>query len=425
MVVELISVGTEILLGNIVNTNATYLAEQCALLGCSLYRQSVVGDNEARLEEVVRQALGRADTIILTGGLGPTKDDLTKEIVAKVFGRELYLDEHTKERITTYMQKLGRSRITENNWKQAMIPEGAIILDNENGTAPGIILEDHENGKTAILMPGPPSEMHPMFEKDVAPYLNKQQPEGIYSRMVKICGIGESAAETIVADLMDKQSNPTLAPYAKTGEVHFRITAKARNQEEAEEMIAPMLSEMQKRFGKAIYTTEENVTLEDTIVDLLKQKHFTVTTAESCTAGKLAGRIMNVAGASEVYNEGYITYANAAKEKLLGVKHETLETFGAVSEETAREMATGAAKEAGADAALSVTGIAGPGGGTPEKPVGLVYIGCYVQGRVYVKKCQFTGNRERNRDSSVVQALTLLREKLLDCQEAIDEIVKL
>ena len=190
-------------------------------------------------------------------------------------------------------------------------------------------------------------------------------------------------------------------------------------------MIAPMLSEMQKRFGKAIYTTEESFTLEDTIVDLLKQKHFTVTTAESCTAGKLAGRIMNVAGASEVYNEGYITYANAAKEKLLGVKHETLERFGAVSEETATEMAIGAAKEAGADVALSVTGIAGPGGGTPDKPVGLVYIGCYVQGRVYVKKCQFTGNRERNRDSSVVQALTLLREKLLDCQEAIDETVKL
>lgn len=425
MVVELISVGTEILLGNIVNTNAAYLAEKCALLGCSLYHQTVVGDNEERMEEAIRQAIERADIVILTGGLGPTKDDLTKEIVAKVFGRAFYLDEHTKERITTYMQKLGRSRITENNWKQAMIPEGAIILDNENGTAPGIILEDHENGKTAILMPGPPSEMHPMFEKDVAPYLNKQQTEGIYSRMVKICGIGESAAETMVADLMDKQSNPTLAPYAKTGEVHFRITAKARNQEEAEEMIAPMLSEMQKRFGKAIFTTEESVTLEDTIVDLLKQKHFTVTTAESCTAGKLAGRIMNVAGASEVYNEGYITYANAAKEKLLGVKHETLERFGAVSEETATEMAIGAAKEAGADVALSVTGIAGPGGGTPDKPVGLVYIGCYVQGRVYVKKCQFTGNRERNRDSSVVQALTLLREKLLDCQEAIDETVKL
>lgn len=415
MVVELISVGTEILLGNIVNTNATYLAEQCALLGCSLYRQSVVGDNEGRLEEAVRQALGRSDIIILTGGLGPTKDDLTKEIVAKVFGRELYLDEHTKERITTYMQRLNRSHITENNWKQAMIPEGALILDNDNGTAPGLILEDRKNGKTAILMPGPPAEMHPMFEKDVAPYLNKQQPEGIYSRMVKICGIGESAAETMVADLMDRQSNPTIAPYAKTGEVHFRITAKARTKEEAEEMIEPMLAEMKKRFGKAIYTTEENVTLEEAVVELLKQKNFTVTTAESCTAGKLAGRIMNVAGASEVYNEGYITYANAAKEKLLGVKHETLETFGAVSEETAREMAMGAAKEAGADAALSVTGIAGPGGGTPEKPVGLVYIGCYVQGEVYVKKCQFTGNRERNRDSSVVQALTFLREKLLDC----------
>lgn len=412
MVIELLSVGTEILLGNIVNTNAAYLAEQCALLGCSLYRQSVVGDNEGRMEEMIRQAVSRSDIVILTGGLGPTKDDLTKEVTAKVFGRMLYMDTHSRERIEEFFQKHGTT-ITENNWKQAMVPEGAIVIDNDNGTAPGLIIEDKENRKTAILLPGPPNEMKPMFEKDIAPYLRRLSPEGIYSRMVKICGIGESRAETMVADLMDAQTNPTLAPYAKTGEVHFRITAKARTEKEAKKMMQPLLDEMKKRFGNAIFTTEESVTLEEAIVEILKERGFTLTTAESCTAGKLAGRIMNVAGASEVYNEGYITYANAAKEKLLGVKHETLETYGAVSEQTAAEMAIGAAKEAGANAALSVTGIAGPGGGTPEKPVGLVYIGCYVEGKVTVKKCLFKGNREKNRDSAVVQALTLLRSELL------------
>ena len=412
MIVELISVGTELLLGNIVNTNAAYLAEQCALLGCSLYRQSVIGDNEGRMEEMIRQAAERSDIVILTGGLGPTKDDLTKEVTARVFGRDLYMDEHSKERIQNFFQRRG-IQITDNNWKQAMIPEGAIVLDNDNGTAPGLIIEDKERGKTAILLPGPPNEMKPMFEKDVAPYLNSLSPEGIYSKMVKICGIGESTAETMVEDLLDAQTNPTLAPYAKTGEVHFRITAKAANEQAAEVMMQPLLDEMKKRFGNAIFTMDEKVTLEESIVELLKDKGYTLTTAESCTAGKLAGRIMNVSGASAVYNEGYITYANESKEKLLGVKHETLESYGAVSEQTAMEMAVGAAKEAQADVAVSITGIAGPGGGTPEKPVGLVYIGCCVRGHVTVKKFLFTGNRDKNRDSAVVQALTLLRSQLL------------
>lgn len=413
MVVELISVGTEILLGNIVNTNAAYLAEKCALLGCSLYHQTVVGDNEERMGAAIRQAVERADIVILTGGLGPTKDDLTKEVTAKVFGRELYMDERWKARIEAFFERLGRVQITENNWKQAMVPEGAIVIDNHNGTAPGLIIEDKERGKTAILIPGPPNEMKPMFERDIAPYLNAKQPEGIYSRMVKICGIGESTAETMVADLMDAQTNPTLAPYAKTGEVHFRVTAKARTEEEAEALMKPMIDEMFRRFGDAIYTTEEAVTLEESIVELLKEEKLTVTTAESCTGGKLAGRLLNVSGASEVFNEGYITYANASKEKILGVKHETLEQYGAVSSETAREMAAGACRAAEADAALAVTGIAGPGGGTPEKPVGLVYIGCAVKGSVTVKEFHFTGNREKNRDYAVVRALTLLREELL------------
>lgn len=413
MVVELISVGTEILLGNIVNTNATYLAEKCALLGCSLYHQTVVGDNEERMEEAIRQAIERADIVILTGGLGPTKDDLTKEVTAKVFGRKLYMDEHSKARIQDYFEKIKSKKVTENNWKQALVPEGAIVIDNLNGTAPGLILEDKERGKAAILIPGPPNEMKPMFEHDIAPYLNKKQPEGIYSHMVKVCGIGESRAETMVADLMDAQTNPTLAPYAKTGEVHFRVTARACSEEAAEKLMEPMIEEMKKRFGDAVYTTEENVTLEESVIRLLEEKKMTVTTAESCTGGKLSGRLLNVAGASSVYNEGYITYANASKEKILGVKHETLETYGAVSEQTAAEMALGATKAAGADAALSVTGIAGPGGGTAEKPVGLVYIGCAVNGEVTVREYRFTGNREKNRDYAVARAITLLREELL------------
>lgn len=413
MTVELISVGTEILLGNIVNTNAAYLAEKIAILGLSCYHQSAVGDNEERLEDAIRLALSRSDIVILSGGLGPTKDDLTKEVTAKVFGKELVEDSHTKERIQAYFDRIqSKNGITSNNWKQALVPEGAVVVDNHNGTAPGLILEG-ENGKTAILLPGPPNEIKPMFERDIAPYLNRLQPEGIYSKMVKVCSIGESRAETMVADIMDAQTNPTLAPYAKTGEVHFRVTAKAKDEETANALIEPMVKELYQRFGDKIYTTEEEVTLEEAIVELLKEKEMTVTTAESCTGGLLAGRIMNVAGASSVYNEGYITYSNGAKEKLLGVSGDTLKACGAVSAETAAEMAAGAAKAAGADAALSVTGIAGPDGGSKEKPVGLVYVGCYVNGKVRTEEFRFTGNREKNRDYAVVRALTVLREELI------------
>lgn len=411
MVVELISVGTEILLGNIVNTNAAYLSEKCAALGLSCYHQSVVGDNEGRLEKTLRLAVSRSDIVILSGGLGPTKDDLTKEVTAKVFGKKLAEDMHTKERIAGYFSKMQSKKITENNWKQAMVPEGAKVVDNHNGTAPGLIIE--ENGKTAILLPGPPNEIKPMFERDIMPYLRSLEPEGIYSKMVKICSIGESKAETMVLDLMENQSNPTIAPYAKTGEVHFRVTARALDEAEADKLMEPMLKELSERFGDKIYTTSEEVTLEEAIVDMLKEKNLTLTTAESCTAGLLAGRIMNVAGASQIYNEGYITYSNEAKEKLVGVSHGTLESHGAVSHETAAEMAEGAARAAGADASVSVTGIAGPDGGTKEKPVGLVYVGCYVKGNVRTEEFRFLGNRAKNREYAVVRALTLLREELL------------
>ncbi|MCI9168029.1 MAG: competence/damage-inducible protein A [Dorea sp.] len=412
MVVELISVGTEILLGNIVNTNAAYLSEKCAALGLSCYHQSVVGDNEGRLEETVRLALSRSDIVILSGGLGPTKDDLTKEVTAKVFGKALYEDTHTKERIAGYFSQMRSGQVTENNWKQAMVPEGAKVVDNHNGTAPGLIIE--ENGKTAILLPGPPNEIKPMFERDIVPYLRSLEPEGIYSKMVKICSIGESKAETMVSDLLENQSNPTIAPYAKTGEVHFRVTAKAADEREADGLIEPVIRYLYRIFGDKIYTTSEEVTLEDAVVELLKENELTLTTAESCTAGLLAGRIMNVAGASKVYNEGYITYSNEAKERILSVSHETLERYGAVSPETAAEMAEGAARAAKASASLSVTGIAGPDGGTKEKPVGLVYISCQVRGKMRTEEFRFTGNREKNREYAVVRALTLLWEELME-----------
>ena len=411
MVVELISIGTELLLGNIVNTNAAYLSEKLAALGLSCYHQSVVGDNEKRLEETVRQAVSRADIVILSGGLGPTKDDLTKEVTAKVFGRKLVEDEHTRERIAGYFSRMRSGNVTENNWKQALVPEGARVVDNYNGTAPGLIIE--ENGRIAILLPGPPNEIKPMFERDIVPYLRSLEPEGIYSKMVKICSIGESKAETMVLDLMENQSNPTIAPYAKTGEVHFRVTAKAADEKEADRLMEPMLKELFLRFGDKIYTTSEEVTLEEAVVELLKEKGLTLTTAESCTAGLLAGRIMNVSGASKVYNEGYITYSNAAKEKLVKVRRETLDKYGAVSKETAAEMAEGAAKAAEAGASVSVTGIAGPDGGTEEKPVGLVSIGCHVKGNTRTEEFIFTGNRAKNREYAVVRALTLLREELL------------
>ena len=410
MTVELISVGTEILLGNIVNTNAAYLAEQCAVLGLSCFYQTVVGDNEARLAQVLETALGRSDIIILSGGLGPTRDDLTKETAARVMGKELHMDEHSRKRIEDFFTKRGLE-LTDNNWKQAMVPEGAVVIDNDNGTAPGIIIESEE--KRVILLPGPPGELIPMFESAIYPYLSKAEPGVIYSQTVKLCGIGESKAETMVADLIAEQGNPTIAPYAKIGEVHLRITAKASAEKEAKKLIKPVVKELKNRFGMNVYTTEENVTLEQAVVDLLLANKLTVTTAESCTAGLLAGRIMNVAGATQIYNEGYITYSNEAKEKLVGVSHGTLESHGAVSHETAAEMAEGAARAAGADASVSVTGIAGPDGGTKEKPVGLVYVGCYVKGNVRTEEFRFLGNRAKNREYAVVRALTLLREELL------------
>lgn len=413
MTVELISVGTEILLGNIVNTNASYLAEKCAGLGMSNYYQISVGDNEERLSEVLRTALSRSDVVILTGGLGPTEDDLTKEVTARVLNRRLVEDANTKSRLEEYFNDRDKKDITENNWKQTFVIEDCLVLDNSNGTAPGIISKTEE-GKSVILLPGPPGEMIPMFEGAVIPYLKGLSGNVLYSRMVKICGIGESKAETMIKDLIDSQTNPTIAPYAKNGEVHLRVTALSATEEEGKSLTAPVVAELKKRFGIHIYTTEEKTTIEEALVELLTKYKLTLSTAESCSGGLLAGRIVNVSGASAVFEEGFITYSNNAKMKYLKVSEETLNNYGAVSKETAEEMAKGAAKVSGSQAALSVTGIAGPEGGTDKKPVGLVYIGCFLNGRTEVRECHFKGNRQKVREYTVINALDLLRTMILN-----------
>lgn len=415
MITELISVGTEILLGNIVNTNSAYLSEKCALLGLSVYYQDVVGDNEGRMRDVIRTALDRSDVVILTGGLGPTEDDITKEVTADLMGMSLKEDSHSRKLIDKYLKEYEKNnpqrRITKNNYKQAMVPEGAIVLDNHNGTAPGLILE--KKGKTAILLPGPPNELKPMFEEYVVPYLQKNQPEIIVSQMVKISGIGESQVAEEIQDLIESQTNPTIAPYAKTGEVHLRVTASAENEKACRKLIKPVVKELKKRFGENVFATDESKTLEEAVIDLLKEKDLKLSLAESLTGGMIAQRIVNVSGASEVFGYGFVTYSNKAKHKCLGVKKRTLKEQGAVSAKCAREMAKGACKASGADISISVTGLAGPGGGTKETPVGTVFMGCCYKGKTIAKEFHFTGNRMRIREQTTAHALAMLRDCII------------
>lgn len=412
MIAELISVGTELLMGNIVNSNARFLAEKCALLGFDLYYQVTVGDNEGRLRSAIETALERSDLILLTGGLGPTEDDLTKEVCAQVMNMELEEDPGTRAHLEAYFANHKPRTISENNWKMALVPKGALVLENHNGMAPGLILS--QNGKTAILLPGPPGELYPLFNDQVYPRLLKDRQSVLRSNMVKICGYGESQAEDMLLDLIDSQVNPTIATYAKTGEVHIRITAMGKDQNEAECLIRPVLEEVVRRFGEGVYTTEEQVSLEMAVVDLLRRNKLTISTAESCSGGMISARLVNVSGASQVFMEGMVTYSNEAKRRLLGVKEETLAAHDAVSEETAAEMAAGGALMSRTDVCVAVTGLAGPGGGTAGKPVGLVYIACFLKGRVVCREYHFSGSRETIREQSTVKALDMVRRCILD-----------
>ena len=411
MKAEIICVGTEILMGNTVNTNAAYISRGLAGLGVSCFYQSVVGDNDGRLSEVFDEAAKRADIVILSGGLGPTEDDLTKETVAKAMGRKLVEDEKAWKQIKKFFEKRD-IKYTDNNRKQALVPEGAKVLYNKNGTAPGIIAEG-EN-VTAILLPGPPGELIPMWDDQVVPYIREKSDTVFVSEMVKLCGVGESLVETELKDLIDAQTNPTIATYAKVGEVDIRVTASASDEKAAGKLVKPVVKEIKKRFGSYIFTTDENVTLEAAVLQLLDENKLTLATAESLTGGMLTSRLINVPGASEVIKTGFITYSNKSKRKYLGVKRSTLEKHGAVSEQCAKEMVKGCAAATKADAAISLTGIAGPDGGSEEKPVGLTYIGVSVLGSIKVKKFVFSGEREKIRESATATALTMLRHSLLE-----------
>lgn len=409
MKAEILAVGTEILLGDIVNTNAHYLSKRLADLGITVHYQTVVGDNEQRLLRAYELAFERADIVITSGGLGPTKDDLTKEIGAKYFGKEMYLHEESYKQLRESFNRLNRP-LSEGNKKQAVMPEGCIVLPNPNGTAPGCIIE--ESNKALIMLPGPPKEMIPMFEDSVVTYLQKFSDGVLVSKVLRVLGLGESAMAEKVQDIIDSQTNPTVAPYAKDNESILRITAKGKTKEEAEELIVPVEEAIRERIGADIYA--EGETSIDTIVgEMLVSRNLTIATAESCTGGLLAGTLINYPGISSVFLEGVITYSNEAKMKRLGVNAETLQRYGAVSEETAREMAIGISKVAGTDIGISVTGIAGPGGGTEEKPVGLVYVGLYIKGEVKVKKLNMFGDRQKIRNRTVVNVLDWLRRELL------------
>lgn len=406
---EIVAVGTELLLGNIVNSNARYLSEKLAELGIDVYYHVTVGDNLDRLTEVIQTGLQRSDVIICTGGLGPTDDDLTKEGVANALELNLIPHQPSLDKIEGYFRAANRP-MPDCNKKQGYIPEDAMVLENNNGTAPGILVE--KNGKIVVLLPGPPKEMMPMFEQTVYPYLKSKSKDILKSRTLRVVGVGESSIQELLQDIFDQQSNPTVAPYAKDGEVHLRITAKCQEERQADLLLKEMEEKIKNRLKENIYGYDEE-SLEYVVYKLLKERNMTVAFAESCTGGMISGRLTNVSGVSTVFMNSIVTYSNEAKIKFLGVKEETLAKHGAVSEETAIEMAAGIKHVSGTNVGISVTGIAGPEGGTKEKPVGLFYIGLAIGEKVEAFRFCFPSSRDKVRWNATTRALDILRRSLL------------
>lgn len=395
---EILCVGTELLLGDIINTDGAFLARRLAALGIPVYRQGVVGDNRQRLIDALREALTRADLVILSGGLGPTCDDITKETAAELFGRKMYLDRPSLDRINGYFTACGR-QMTENNVKQAMMPEGAVIFKNDYGTAPALALEGElpgiDGARTAIMLPGPPRELEPVFNEQIMPYLSRRCGSVMVSRNINLLGIGESAAEEILHDIMNTSANPTVAPYCGYGEVRLRVTARAATPEAAEDMCGKMIGEIELTPVAPFIYDIDSPSIEDTVIRRLRARGMTIACAESCTGGLVAKRLTDIAGCSDVFTGGCVTYSNDAKIKLLGVSADTLASRGAVSGEVAAQMARGVRLALGTDIGISTTGIAGPGGGTPEKPVGTVWIAISTADGEKTKLLKLSSMRER------------------------------
>ncbi len=407
---EVLAIGTELLMGQISNTNAQYISRRLPEAGVGVYFHSVIGDNADRIKTSLKLALSRADIVIVTGGLGPTKDDITKETIAEYLNLPMVLDEPTLIKIKTFFSKINKTMVLSNE-KQAYFPKGSIIIQNANGTAPGFIIETGSN--TIIILPGPPFEMIPMFDDFVMQYIMAKNELHIYSEYIKVFGLGESSMENIIIDLIDDQSNPTIAPYVNYGEITLRVTACAETKDEAVKLMLPIKEELQKRLGDYIFNNGTE-TLAEVTSKLLIDKGMTIATAESCTGGMIAAKLTDFPGISKVFKMSTVVYSNEAKVSLLGVSNDTLNAYGAVSAETAREMAIGIIKLSCADLGIAVTGIAGPDGGTEEKPVGLVYIA--LAGKdldsVTCEKFFFTGSREQIRNKAVANAFDMIRRKL-------------
>lgn len=409
---EILSVGTELLMGQIANTDAQYLSRGLNELGINVYYHTVVGDNPGRLRQQLRQAWERSDLIITTGGLGPTEDDLTKEAVAEFLGLPLELHQPSLEAMARYFAGIGRT-MTPNNEKQAYFPKGCLVLDNPNGTAPGCLVE--REGRVFVVLPGPPRELNPMFDNHVRPYLMQRGDAKITSRMLHIFGMGESEAAYRLRTMIERQDNPTLATYVGKGDVLLRITARTALDADPEPLLAPAVQEVETLLG-GVVISDRDETLPEVVVRLLASQGKTLACAESCTGGLLSSMIVDVPGASGVLLEGAVTYSNEAKMRRLAVPEAVLAQHGAVSEACARAMAEGMRAASGADFALATTGIAGPGGGTPEKPVGLIYAALASAGGVEVETYRLKRDRALNRRTTALNALDMLRRHLLQKQ---------
>lgn len=405
---EIICIGTELLLGNIVNTDATDVAQALSELGISVYRYTAVGDNPERLTEVVQNAAKRADLLITTGGLGPTLDDLSKETIAAAFGKKLVFHPECAEEIRNYFEQK-HSIMTPNNLQQAMLPEGCTVLQNAWGTAPGCIFD--AEGTKIIMLPGPPRECRAMLKYRVVPYLKALTDHTIHSRYLHIFGMGESRVEDALHDLMEKSINPTVAPYAKEGEVMLRVTASAQDEETANAMIEPVVTQIRDILGELIYT-EQYESLEETCLHLLLEKQQCFAAAESCTGGYVAKRITDLPGSSAVFVGGITAYTETAKQELLGVPAELIAAKGVVSAEVAEAMARGIQKRLMVDYGIGITGLAGPDGDGSGKPVGLVYVALASGQQCWIRELQLTGSREQVRLSASHNAFDMLRRAL-------------
>ncbi len=409
---EIISVGTELLLGNIANTDAQDISQMLSELGINVYYHTVVGDNPERLKAAVAVAKARADILITTGGLGPTCDDLTKQTLAEAFGRKLVFDEHEAQEIRDYFAtRLHSSRMTDNNYRQAYLPEGCVPFHNDCGTAPGCAFE--AEGVHVLMLPGPPRECVPMFRQCAMPYLRRLSDLELVSHNIHIFGLGESLVEDRLRDAMLRLENPTLAPYAKAGEVRLRVTARAKTDAEAEALMAPVIAEIREKIGSCIYGVDTD-TLENTVFLLLREKRVTLAAAESCTGGLISKRLTDLPGASEVFLGGAVTYAPASKTAILGVSADLLEHDGVVSPSVSQAMAQGVRAKFGSDLGIGVTGIAGPASDEAGTPVGTVFVSLATHRAVYTRKLHLGHDRERVRVAAANHALDMVRRFLTD-----------